>query len=88
MKPKTIKMSELQVADKYTDPSCPTFGVSVVKSTVIDQGYKHIRFFRPYPVTADFEYTGGVICYVGIEDATIIARDDVEVILLERKKLE
>lgn len=27
-------------------------------------------FFRPYVHTADFSYTGGVICYIGIEELT------------------
>lgn len=26
-----------------------------------------VDLFRPYTHTADFSYTGGVICYVGIE---------------------
>ena len=26
-----------------------------------------IDLFRPYGTTADFSYTGGVMCYVGIE---------------------
>lgn len=26
-----------------------------------------ITFYRPYTHTADFSYTGGVICYLGIE---------------------
>lgn len=26
-----------------------------------------VNLFRPYTHTADFSYTGGVICYVGIE---------------------
>jgi hypothetical protein len=27
-----------------------------------------VDLFRPYTHTADFSYTGGVICYVGIEN--------------------
>lgn len=27
-----------------------------------------VNLFRPYTHTADFSYTGGVICYVGIEN--------------------
>jgi hypothetical protein len=29
-----------------------------------------VNLFRPYTHTADFSYTGGVICYVGIENMT------------------
>ncbi len=34
-------------------------------SKVNDDGT--VDVFRPYTHTADFSYTGGVICYVGIE---------------------
>jgi hypothetical protein len=30
-----------------------------------------ITLFRPYVQTADFSYTGGVMCYVGIEEFKI-----------------
>lgn len=53
-------------------------GDTVVLDTMIDSPYgactvKQIRdgwvtFFRPYVHTDDFIYTGGVICYVGIEE--------------------
>jgi hypothetical protein len=29
-----------------------------------------IHLFRPYGTTAGFRYTGGVICYIGIEQFT------------------
>ena len=37
----------------------------------IDEDAKEIHLFRPYGVSADFTYTGGVICYIGIENFTI-----------------
>lgn len=27
-----------------------------------------VHFYRPYGTTSDFSYTGGVLCYVGIEE--------------------
>ena len=30
-----------------------------------------VTLFRPYVVTADFSYSGGVICYVGIEEFSV-----------------
>lgn len=33
--------------------------------------HKFATLFRPYAHTADFSYTGGVICYIGIEEFTV-----------------
>lgn len=30
-----------------------------------------VVFFRPYVATEDFSHTGGVICYVGIEEFSV-----------------
>jgi len=46
-----------------------------------------ITLFRPYVHTADFEYTGGVICTIGIEEITIPA-NETEYLLLESKTLK
>lgn len=37
-------------------------------STVIDKRNQQIKLFRPFVHTSDFEYTGGVIPYIGIEE--------------------
>ena len=53
--------SELQLADQVARHN--DFGIATVKQ-ITDST---VTFFRPYTVTADFSYTGGVICYVGIQ---------------------
>jgi len=57
-----MKNSELQLADQVTRAG--TRGVVTVKN--IKDG--RIQFFRPYTHTADFSHTGGVICYIGLEE--------------------
>lgn len=37
-------------------------------ATVKKVGDFEITFFRPYVTTADFSYSGGVMCYIGIEE--------------------
>ena len=77
-----LKTSELQLADEVTRDG--TEGTVVVKQ--IDE--KGVHFFRTYPHTADFSYTGGVICYVGFEEW--IEEDDRQNAcwtLIRRKKL-
>lgn len=63
-----VKMKELKLGDRirFWDPEkpSPAFQDSVVKQ--IKDG--EITFFRPYVHTADFSFTGGVICYIGIEE--------------------
>lgn len=46
-----------------------------------------ITFFRPYVHTADFSYTGGVICYVGIEEYNIPIYSTEEFELLDSVQL-
>lgn len=80
---KTVLARDLKLADKIMLPSDPTLGVSVVKN-VTDY---EVTLFRPYPETADFSYSGGVICYVGIEEFSI-PRNGVEYLLIGRKELK
>jgi|Cruoilmetagenom7_1024161.scaffolds.fasta_scaffold125277_2 hypothetical protein len=57
-----LSNTELQLADVLTRPG--TVGTVTVKQ--IDNGM--ITFYRPYTHTADFSHTGGVICYIGVEE--------------------
>jgi hypothetical protein len=77
-----VKASELQLGDvvKVFDSA---FGSATVKQ--IADGKVH--FFRPYVHTADFAYTGGVMCYVGIEEWYAFATDGHAYELLDRKEL-
>ncbi len=82
--PRTIKTSELQLADKIYSPDNYDLGNSVVKQ--IKEGM--ITLFRPYPITENFSYTGGVICSIGIDEYTICQDSDRKWILISRKELK
>ncbi len=58
-----LKISELQLADIVEVFEGP-FGTGIVRQ--IDKEF--VTVFRPYGTTADFSYTGGVICYTGTEE--------------------
>lgn len=78
-----LKMSELKLGDTIRFWPHLKFTDSVVKQ--IKDG--NITFFRPYVHTADFSYTGGVICYIGIEEWNHPV-DEQEIELLERINLK
>lgn len=64
MTPKVIKASDLKLGDVIrTVPSEEAYLHGTVKQIKEDT----VVIFRPYVQTADFSYTGGVICYIGIE---------------------
>jgi hypothetical protein len=84
MKPLQVSANELRLADTILATSggrmpWDTCIVSKVTDT-------EVKLFRPYGTTADFSSSGGVICYIGIEEFTI-PRDTREVTLLNRKEL-
>jgi hypothetical protein len=85
METKRVKRSELQLAD-VIDPF-PDYGFDAWQAAIVKQITEtEIRLFRPYGATADFSYTGGVICYVGIEEYAL-PRDDSAVLLIRRREL-
>ena len=57
-----MKANELKVGDTV-DLGMEEWSTAIVKQ--IREG--SVWFFRPYGTSCDFEYTGGVICLVGIE---------------------
>lgn len=78
-----VVAKNLQLADVIRRPGCESpYGCGTVKS--IEDG--HAIVFRPYVHTADFSYTGGVICYIGFEMYPVPMNDDIWE-LLERKEL-
>jgi hypothetical protein len=80
-----VVASELQLADEVSMVSGnETWKTCIVKQ--IANGQVHL--FRPYGVTADFSYTGGVICYVGIEEYQVSIDSKVEYILHRRTELK
>jgi len=77
-----VKASELKLADTI-QVECSAWNFAIVKQ-VTEQD---VVLFRPYGVTEDFSYSGGAICYVGIEEYSI-PRNDRLVRLLERRELK
>jgi len=67
----TVKPSEMRLGDVVRLKGMQAFADSTVQK--IDT--KSVHLFRPYVHTADFEYTGGVLCYVGIEQYAISKSD-------------
>jgi hypothetical protein len=79
-----IKPREMKLADTIKYSPFGKWNNAIVKQ-ITDTD---VTLFRPYGATADFSYTGGVICYVGIEEYTIPISSDMEYELLERKELK
>ena len=67
MQNRVFTSSDLQLADIVMDADRPHQGLMAVKQ--IKDG--NITLFRPYPHTADFSCTSGVICYTGVEEWTV-----------------
>ena len=78
-----MKLSELQLADQVIEQGNHSLGILTVKNIVNG----NVTFFRPFTHTADFSYTGGVICYVGIEEYTV-THDRSDYTLIERRTLK
>lgn len=79
-----MKAREMQLGDRIrtADPS-GAFRDCVVKQIT----EKEVTLFRPYVHTADFSYTGGVICYIGVEEYQIPREGDTEYEWLQSVKL-
>ena len=82
-----IKPKDMQLGDRVRmiwEKQSPPFMDSVVKQ-ITDL---NVTLFRPYVHTADFSYTGGVICYIGIDTWNIARDSSTEFLLLERVELK
>jgi len=77
-----VKGTELRLAD-VVNTEGDKYNSATIKQITKDS----ITLFRPYVATADFSYTGGVICYIGIEEYTV-PKDDREWEVIERKELK
>lgn len=64
--PITVAAPFLQLADVVKLGHGPYDYATVKKITETD-----VVFFRPYVATESFSHTGGVICYVGIEEFSV-----------------
>ena len=81
--PCEVKIGDLQLGDTVQAFEGP-FGSAVISQ--IKDGSVH--FFRPYGVTEDFSYTGGVIPYIGIETFTRPVTDQSTVTVWRRKEVK
>lgn len=81
--PIICKVAELQLADVVELFEGP-FGTGVVKQ--IRDGM--VTIFRPYGASDDFSYTGGVICYVGMEDCKYHIDSPTKFKVFSRKELK
>lgn len=78
-------VNELQTGDTVRFDGIDGFQTAIVKQ-VTD---KEVTFFRPYGTTADFEYTGGVICYVGVEEFSVArVHPGLSFMVLQRRQLQ
>ncbi len=85
----TIKTNELQLGDRLiqvSDSGEPLFenGITTVKQIADGK----VSMFRPYTHTASFSDTGGVICYVGIEEYNVEVDRDLQWLLIRRVTLK
>lgn len=75
----TIKVNELCLGDVVDTMEGNPYSCA----TVCQVTENEVEFFRPYTHHADFSYTGGVICYVGINQFKV-PRNDNPITLIER----
>lgn len=69
---KQVTAREMQLGDVIEHSPHGVWSTCIVKQITASE----VRLFRPYGTTADFEYTGGVICYVGIEEFGLYLSSD------------
>lgn len=79
-----ILASQMQLGDVVSMADYDSdFSTCIVKQ--IDE--KEVTLFRPYGTTTDFEYTGGVICYIGIEEYKVFKDSMTEYVFRDSKDL-
>jgi hypothetical protein len=86
---KPMKANELQLGDVVTafyNENPGPWSTAIVKKVTDDS----ITFYRPYGTKADFSYTGGVICYMGLEEYTVPRNDsrDIQYYVWQRDELK
>ena len=80
-----MKAIELKLGDRVRPKNSfmRCFNDMVVKQIHNEE----ITFYRPYVHTADFSYTGGVICFIGIEEFNVSIHSITEYELLDSVNL-
>ena len=81
-----LKTSELQLADVVCQMDSRTNPFSTCVVTKVEDG--KVTLFRPYAVTADFSYTGGVIPYTGTEQYEVEQDSNLMWDVFSRKELK
>lgn len=81
MTPQEILVKDLQLGDVVRSFDGP-YSAATVKKIEETQ----VILFRPYVQTADFSYTGGVLCYIGVEEYPLWKNDTAKVTLLYRRE--
>ena len=81
----TITPREMELGDtvQYM-PFGSAWNMAIVKQVTATE----VILWRPYGTTADFSYTGGVICYVGWEQYSIPRENNGEYKLLYSQDLK
>ena len=65
---KPIKPCDMELGDTVRyEPFGTAWNQAIVKQITASD----VVLWRPYGTTADFSYTGGVICYIGTEQYTV-----------------
>lgn len=82
----TLKLSELKLAD-VVQLFKGEYSTATVKKIEGDT----VTFLRPYVITQDFSYSGGVICSFGYEECTYLkgtkTADELKFNVYRRKEL-
>lgn len=68
---KQVAITTLALGDVVRLIDDAAYGCGTVQQITADE----VHVFRPYVHTADFSYTGGVICYIGTETVKLWKRD-------------
>lgn len=83
MATRQVMAKDLKLADTVQLGQERGWGTALVKQ--IKDGW--ITLFRPYGVTSDYSHSGGVSCYIGVEEFKVLA-DDLTVFTVVGKSKE
>lgn len=75
-----LKLGDVVDLDFMTGP----FNTAIVRQATPE----FVILFRPYVHNSDFSHTGGIICYHGSEDVTLLRDSTVRLMLRERRMIK
>lgn len=82
LKPRDLKLGDVVRAMPYDGP----WSTAIVRK--IDEKEGTVTLFRPYGTCSDFSYTGGVVCYTGIEEFNLYLSSDREILVYQRNEIK